>query len=86
MWSGGSKVKKMMNDPLLLTYPPSEGGGGSGSANTSRFKNARGPGGLGYDSMAKCELRGLTITLTLVESQPYCAQPIAYQLKSRIMT
>lgn len=70
MWSGGSRVKKMMKDPLLLTYPPSEGGDGNrGCAESSRFKNARGPGGLGYDSMAKCELRGLKTTLTQLESR-----------------
>lgn len=59
MWSGGSKVVKKMNDPLLLTYPASKEGDGSSSASSSRFKNARGPGGLGYDSIAKGERRAL---------------------------
>ena len=71
MWSGGSKVMKKMNDPLLLTYSPSEGGGGSGSAGSSRFKNVRGPGGLGYDSMAKYERCRLKMVLIRVEPWLY---------------
>ena len=42
IWSGGREVTKKMNDPLLLTSPGAFGKAGS-------------PGGLGYDSIAKCE-------------------------------
>lgn len=42
LWSGGSEVAKKMGDPLLLTSP-----GG--------FTKAGSPGGLGYDSLAKCK-------------------------------
>ena len=44
---------KKINDPLLLAHPPAEGRGAG-----VRFKNVKGPGGLGYDNLAKSEKRG----------------------------
>ncbi|CAN0164556.1 unnamed protein product [Ascophyllum nodosum] len=48
IWSGGWEAMKKTNDPLLLAHPPAEGSGAD-----VRFKNVKGPGGLGYDSLAK---------------------------------
>lgn len=42
VWSGGKEVTRKMNDPLLLT-------------SAGAFEMAGSPGGLGYDSIAKCE-------------------------------
>ena len=48
-----------MNDPLLLavTNPPDTG---------VAFDNANGPGGFGYDSVAKCEQKTRDPVLTLL--------------------
>ena len=61
---------KKMNDPLLLTYPASGEGRGSGNARDDRFKKARGPGGLGYDNIAKCEGREWKITHSFFRVDP----------------
>lgn len=43
VWEGGKSVMKKMDDPLLLTSSP------------DLFQKAGSPGGLGYDSLSKCE-------------------------------
>lgn len=50
LWAGGKAMMKKVNDPLLLAVPPSDGG--------VTFKEAGSPGGLGYDSLEKCEQKG----------------------------
>lgn len=50
VWSGGSKIAKKLNNPLLL-------------APSGAFAKAGGPGGLGYDPIAKCE-DGMTKSVT----------------------
>jgi len=41
-WSGGTKITKKLNGPLLL-------------ASSGALGKVGGPGGLGYDPIAKCE-------------------------------
>lgn len=43
VWEGGRSIMKKINDPLLL------------ASSSNAFEKASDPGGLGYDSLSKCE-------------------------------
>lgn len=47
VWAGGKALMKKLSSPVLLAAQKADG--------SAAFKNPSGPGGLGYDSVEKCE-------------------------------